>query len=248
MDTPTEAEIADAIAPKSDQINADDLAGGRTMDVQIAAVKSYRDDKGNARIACRLEGHDRVFRPCKSMARVLVACWGKDARAWAGRWLRLYTDPDVQFGGVRTGGLRISHATLDRPVTMALTERRGLRREWTIQPLRNPEPHRPAPETAPDLDAVLADLGLTVADVDRWLVSLTPPRGPVAQMDESKRRDLAAWLAAGGPARAATVRDAGTAQDAPAAPAPEDVDAADRAAIEAEERAAYEAEQAGLGV
>ena len=40
----------------------------------------------------------------------------------------------------------------------------------------------------------------------------------------------------------------GTAQDAPAAPAPEDVDAADRAAIEAEERAAYEAEQAGLGV
>jgi hypothetical protein len=50
------------------------------------------------------------------MRRVLVAMWGAEASAYVGRSLTLFRDPDVKFGGMETGGIRISHAThIDAP-------------------------------------------------------------------------------------------------------------------------------------
>jgi len=215
----TPEEIAEATAPRSDQLNADDLSGGRTADVQIVATKSYRD-KGQVRIACKLEGYSRVYRPCKTMVRLLVACWGADSSAWLGRWIRLYTDPTVRFGGEPIGGLRISHAShIDGPLEVSLSETRGKRRRWVVQPLGAPQG-----TGARDLDQVLAEIGLSVAEADAWRAGLEPPRCPVAELDAGGREQLADWLA-GGPERVAMVR---------AVPAP--LTDEERAAIEAEER------------
>ncbi len=145
VDAASEAEVRAAAEPKSDQINADDLTGGRTMDVTITATKSYLDDQGRTRIACRLDGTTRVYRPCVTMIRLLIVCWGSDSREWIGRRIRLYTDPGVTFGRDRVGGLRISHASgLDGAVKVTLTERRGQRREWVVQPLRGYGAHHRA--------------------------------------------------------------------------------------------------------
>jgi len=42
------------------------------------------------------------------MRRVLAACWGTDASAWAGRRVKLYCDESVMFGNDVVGGTRIA--------------------------------------------------------------------------------------------------------------------------------------------
>ena len=50
--------------------------------------------------------------------------------------MTLYCDPAVQFGGMKVGGIRISHMShMDKPQTMALTATRSKRAPFTVQPL-----------------------------------------------------------------------------------------------------------------
>lgn len=123
------------IAPKSDQLNADDLIG-RSMTIKVTSVKlSGAPDQP---IAIHFEGDDgKPYMPCKSMRRVLVHVWGTDGNAYAGRRLALYRDDKVQFGGMAVGGIRISHMSdIDQDVTMALTATRANRKPFTVRPLK----------------------------------------------------------------------------------------------------------------
>lgn len=122
-----------AVAPKSDQLNAEDLIGG-DMIVTISGVKI--DLSADQKISFALDGHSRVYRPCKTMGRAIVACWGGDESQYVGRSLQLFRDPSAKWGGVEVGGIRIRAAShIDKPVICQLTEKRGQRRPWTIQPL-----------------------------------------------------------------------------------------------------------------
>ena len=83
-----------------------------------------------------IEGDSKVFRPCKSMCRVIVAVWGKDANLYAGRSLTLYCDPDVTYGALKVGGIRISNMSdLAKPMTIPLTATRANRKPFTVKPL-----------------------------------------------------------------------------------------------------------------
>lgn len=129
--------MANFIAPKSDQLNADDLIGGpRTI-----TVTRVTGNEGNAEqpVNVYFEGDNgKAFRPCKSMRRVMVKIWGTDASKYAGRSMTLYRDPKVKWGGMEVGGIRISHMTgLDKPETMALTETRSARKPYTVHPLKD---------------------------------------------------------------------------------------------------------------
>ena len=128
-------DLAHTIAPKSDQLNADDLIGGpRTITVtRVTACP----DSAEQPIAVYFEGDGgKPFKPCKSMRRVLVQVWGRDGAAYTGRSMRIYRDPKVQFGGVAVGGIRISHMShIDADVTMALTATRASRKPYTVKPL-----------------------------------------------------------------------------------------------------------------
>lgn len=124
--------LKDTIAPKSDQLNADDLLTG-PITVQILSVK-----RGNSEqpVSIGISGGYQPFKPCKSMRRVMIAIWGDKGSDWVGQSMTLYCDPEVKFGGVKVGGIRISHMTgIDKPHVLMLTTTRARRSEYTVQPL-----------------------------------------------------------------------------------------------------------------
>jgi hypothetical protein len=126
-------DLSQSIQPKSDQINADDFMGS-PMTVTITDVKAGSSEQP-VNIMLK-EFPRRAYRPSKSMRRVLVAAWGKDSRAYIGRQLTLYRDPEVKFGGEPVGGIKISHMShLEKPLHIALTVTRGKRAQYTVQPL-----------------------------------------------------------------------------------------------------------------
>jgi len=128
-------DLASTVAPKSDQLNADDLiAGPRT--VTVTGVRAC-PDSAEQPIDISFDGDNgKPYKPCKSMRRVLIAVWGNDGAAYAGRSMTLYCDPDVTFGGMKVGGIRISHMShIDKPQTMALTATRAKRKPFTVRPL-----------------------------------------------------------------------------------------------------------------
>lgn len=126
--------MASVIVPKSDQINADSLLSGPiTITITDVDIKPG----GEQPVTIHYDGEDgKPWRPCKSMARVLVAAWGPDASKYKGRSLTLYCDPKVRWGGMEVGGIRISHMSdIDSAITMALTVTRANKKPFTVKPL-----------------------------------------------------------------------------------------------------------------
>lgn len=125
--------LASTIAPKSNQLNADDLlAGPRT--IKITAVEAGSAEQP---VAIRFDGDNgRPYLPGKSMRRVLVSIWGSEGAAYVGRRLTLYNDTEITFGPDKTGGIRISHASdISEPVELPLTVKRGKRKAFRVEPL-----------------------------------------------------------------------------------------------------------------
>lgn len=126
--------LRDTITPKSDQLNADDLIG-TTKTITVTGVKAGTPDQP---VTVNYEGDNgRPYKPCKSMRRVLIHAWGEDGRQWVGQSMTLYCDPEVKFGGVKVGGIRISHlAGISKPLNLSLTVTRAKRAPYTVQPLK----------------------------------------------------------------------------------------------------------------
>jgi hypothetical protein len=152
-------DMTSVIVPKSDQINADDLIGGpMTITIKEVTIRSGQDQP----VSVFFEGSTKAFRPCKSMCRVMVNAWGKDANRYVGKSMTLYRDPGVKWGGMDVGGIRISHMTdIERDMVMALTEKKGSRKPFIVKPLvvqsRAPEP-APADRVRAGVDALLAEI------------------------------------------------------------------------------------------
>jgi hypothetical protein len=126
-------DMSSVIVPKSDQINADDLIG-RDMTITIRDVQIRGGQEQP--VSIYFDGSDKAFRPCKSMSRVLVYCWGPDAKQYIGRSLTLYRDANVKWGGMAVGGIRISHAShIDKDQTMVLAESKASRKPYTVKRL-----------------------------------------------------------------------------------------------------------------
>jgi hypothetical protein len=106
------------------------------------------------------------------MRRVLVHAWGGDVNTYAGRSLRLYRDDDVQFGGLKVGGIRISHMShIPGPLTLALTAKKGSKKAYKVMPLAADAPAAPA---APSVRLVVIkpDGGEYVApDLEKWVTA-----------------------------------------------------------------------------
>jgi len=126
-------DMAKHIAAKSDQLNADDLMGG-PVEWTVENVRA----SGNADqpIEIRLREWPQPWKPCKTMRRLMVHMWGRDAKAYAGRRLRLWRDPDVVWGGMKVGGIRIAAMSdIDGGSEVMLTEKRGRKRKFTVAAL-----------------------------------------------------------------------------------------------------------------
>lgn len=138
-------DMRDVIVPKSDQLNSDDLISGpRTITISGVAIRPGTEQP----VAISFDGDGgKPWKPCKSMSRVLVAMWGPDAKAYAGRSLTLYRDPDVTWAGMKVGGIRISHmSNIERDHTMALTVTKQSRKPFTVKPLAKSPPPSDRPQ------------------------------------------------------------------------------------------------------
>lgn len=127
-------DLTDTIKPKSNQLNADDLIGG-PITITITGVS--KTSAAEQPVAIQFDGDDgKPYLPCKMMRRVLVMQWGPDANQYVGRSLTLYRDPDVTWGGMKVGGIRISHMShIDGEKVMALTASKSQRKPYTVLPL-----------------------------------------------------------------------------------------------------------------
>lgn len=134
--------MRDTVAPKSDQLNSDDLIG-TTKTIKITSVKHCGGDQP---IAIHFDGDNgKPYKPCKSMRRVLIHAWGDNGADYVGKSLTLYCDPEVKFGGIKVGGIRISHMSdITRAMDIALTATRGKRTPYRIEPLKVQQSAAPA--------------------------------------------------------------------------------------------------------
>jgi len=163
-------DISQTTAPKSDQLNADDLIGGPRT---ITITRVSANEGGDQPINVFFEGDDnKPFRPCKGVRRVMMAVWGNDGSTYAGKSMTIWRDPDVTWGGMAVGGIRISHMShMDRDTTLAVTESKTKRKPLVVKMLRveapTPAPTTAAPENAFELAHAAASKG-TAAFKEWW--------------------------------------------------------------------------------
>lgn len=143
-------DMTSTIEPKSDQLNSDSLLSG-PMTIKIVKVSANPDSSEQPISIFYAEDMSRPFKPCKTIRRLLVALWGKDASQYVGRCLTLYRDPTIKFGGMEVGGIRCSHMShIEKQVSVALTATRGSKKITTVKPLiiDEPQPQETKPATA----------------------------------------------------------------------------------------------------
>lgn len=136
-------DITNSLAPRSDQINADDLVAGP----QTFTIREVVGGKAEQPFDFLLVETDRAFRPAVTMRRLIAAAWGTNGDAYVGRRLTVYRDPTIRFGKDVVGGIRISHMShIDKRVEVKLQVTRGKREMFAVDPL-------PAAAPAPTLTA-----------------------------------------------------------------------------------------------
>ena len=145
------ADMDPIIQPKSDQLNADSLLGGpitvRVREVRITQGQEqpcsvfYEGDQG------------KPFKPCKSMAKIMVKAWGNNSKNYVGKSMTLFRDPKVKWAGMEVGGIRISHMShIERDLVTSLTASKGNYKPYIVKPLKAEvvEVKRSAPEQQPE--------------------------------------------------------------------------------------------------
>lgn len=132
-------DMTESIAPKSDQLNAEDLLSGpRTFTIREVRARESLEQPVDVEL---VEFPGRPFRPSKTVRRLLVAGWGRESEAYAGRRLTLYRDPTVRFGKDEVGGIRVSHMShLSKQLKLALTVTRGKRAPYIVDRLPDEAP------------------------------------------------------------------------------------------------------------
>jgi hypothetical protein len=151
-------DLTESIAPRSDQVNADDLIAGP----QTYTIREVIAGKAESPFDFLLVETERAYRPSKTMRRVIVNAWGPEASNYAGRRLTLYREPSIKFGGATVGGIRISHmSNIDGRVEVQAQVTRGKREKFTVDPLPDAPTQSPSqlevPADAPTIDKLRAE-------------------------------------------------------------------------------------------
>lgn len=181
-------DMSQVIIPRSDQLNAEDfIAGPATFIIEGVAISPGTEQPVNI----KLIGEPRVWRPCKSMSRVLVAAWGPDANAYVGRSVTLYRDPKVRWGGLEVGGIRVSHLShIERDMVMSLTATKGKRAPHKVCVLQAPANDGVSPNVL-TIDRARSDIE-AAADLDElksiWTRKSMAPHRTELQPDLDKRK------------------------------------------------------------
>lgn len=132
----TEEQIREMCKPKSDQLNYDD-ARNHPLVFRVADVTA--GDKEHP-LFVYMEGEPRPYKPSKNMIRVFAGAWTDKGWEWVGKWVELYGDPTVKFGGVEVGGLKIGKLShIPAPMEFKLTVSRNVRVSHRVDVLKIPD-------------------------------------------------------------------------------------------------------------
>lgn len=159
-------DISSTLAAKSDQLNADDIVGGPiTVRVEGVTVNT-----GEQPVSVVISGGFKPWKPCKTMRRLLAHAWGSDAGQWRGRWLVLYRDPDVKFGGDTVGGIRVSALShIPRGITIKLSSTKGKKAEHKVTVLTPPSQDMPLDLFKRHLNLAVKEHGWTPEQVRAFI-------------------------------------------------------------------------------
>jgi hypothetical protein len=146
-----------AMAPKSDQLNADDLL---TCTKTILITKVVVKLTGEQKTVVSYEGDEgRPWKPSKGMMRLVSAFYTDDPDAWVGRSVTLYRNASVTYGAEEVGGIWVSHVEgIEKPQTVMITVKRGKKVKHTVYPLVH---HQPALSQA-DHDLMLKTIAQSI--------------------------------------------------------------------------------------
>ena len=168
-------DMSQFVEAKSDQLNADDLIGSpRTI-----TVRKVTGNDGDQPVSIYFDGdNNKPFKPCKTIRRVLLAVWGRNAADYVGRSMTIYRDDTVTFGGLNTGGIRISHmSNIDKETVVVVMKTKGKKAGIKIMPLAaqngaTPDHDKLAANTiaaiqrAPDIDKLEAFIASRSSKLD----------------------------------------------------------------------------------
>jgi hypothetical protein len=138
-------DISDTVAPKSDQLNAEDLLSGeRTFTITEVRVTDNPEQPVSVYLA--EFPNNRPWKPSKTSRRVMIMAWGNESAKYVGHRITLYRDPEIKFGGDKVGGIKIramSHLPGNKRMAVALTVTRGKRAPYVVEPLPDAAPNSP---------------------------------------------------------------------------------------------------------
>lgn len=187
-------DLSHTIAPKSDQLNADDLIAG-DMTISVTDIKA--SDSPDQPVTINYDGDSgRPYKPCKSMRRVLIQAWGPNGKDWIGKSMTLYRDENVKFGGQAVGGIRISHLShIDKDMNFMLTVTRARRAAYSVKrlvvqqkdPVKTPLPDPyPAPDFESSFERIVTSIKSGKNTIDKT-VKFFADNGVTLTEDQKKR-------------------------------------------------------------
>jgi len=126
--------LQQALAPKSDQLNADDLIAAN----KIIVISGVNINLGSEqKIIINYYGDNgKSWKPSKGMGRVLTELLGGDPDKWVGETVELFRNKEIRFGKEKCGGIQIAGMSAVRNVTtLLITTAKGKKSSITINPI-----------------------------------------------------------------------------------------------------------------
>jgi hypothetical protein len=193
--------LAETVAANSSQLTADDLVSGpRILHIRNVSGTGIKEQP----IDIYFEGDEgKPFKPCKTIRRVLLFCWGEDGKSFVGKSMEVYRDPNVKFGGLVVGGIRVrklSHIKGKQVVPVQASK--GAKVGYTVLPLTIDTPAVDTPAEALTLDGArsLVEDAPDLAKLE-WVwrqKSMTPFRDELAETLAFRKSQLTPVVDAGG--------------------------------------------------
>jgi hypothetical protein len=153
-------DLTEYTASDSNELTAEDFLGGPEI---LTITEAWPTGNKDRPIAIRFAEKEKVFLPAKTVRRLLSRIWGDDSKrankTYPGRLLRLYRDPDVQWGGENVGGIRIdgaSHINGRQAVSLPVSQHK--RRKWTVEPLQVQQPDQGLADRIAHAENVLSEI------------------------------------------------------------------------------------------
>jgi len=139
--------LAAALAPRSDQLNSDDLIVGNIV-IQVTKVIVNLQSEQQKIIVHYVGDNGKPWKPSKSMGRALAEILGGDFSNWEGQEIELFRNKEISFGKDKCGGIQIAAmGALKNAITIMITTKRGVKSKFTIQPLKPSVIEQPKQQT-----------------------------------------------------------------------------------------------------